>query len=539
MLHLGANRARSKVNVLKKVKVGGQWKLCPVIVEAGGKLRDRVQVNGRPEVHNEGLYYIEWREDSQRRRQSISNRNLVLEHARLKALELDAKKAGIAVEPNGIARIVPPAPPSTATADAPVERAPIQIDSTISATSLIFRGVESYLQELIRASVRSQLQSLGITVNATEANAASFPILGLQTASAVQSAAAIRGKQEIHAGGKTPVADAIEGHLRDIKPPQREQKTYDEYRLVLYKFRDNCEKKYLQDITRDDCLSFMRHLYSIGNEARTVFNRMGIVEQLLRLHGITGLLKRRDKPKFVANVREMYQPEDLQALFKACDPDERVLYTFFLLTGERDKEVRYTTWDDIDFTRKCVRVTAKKHLGFKPKDKEERENPVPSLLLTALREYKARQTGPNPHHLVFPTSRGRPDTKFENKLKRIACRSGLNCGHCESRHGNRCSQGPHCQKWYLHKFRHTFATTSLEHGVSIRTLQEWLGHSDLESTMVYLKLVRRRDIHQVLDTSQMAGIAAESLGLKTAVHANKQFHPQGNCLNSEAPDSGS
>jgi hypothetical protein len=38
------------------------------------------------------------REDDQRRRPSISNRSLVLEHARLKALELDAKKAGIAVE---------------------------------------------------------------------------------------------------------------------------------------------------------------------------------------------------------------------------------------------------------------------------------------------------------------------------------------------------------------------------------------------------------------------------------------------------------
>jgi len=28
MLHLGENQARNKVNVLKKVKVDGQWKLC-------------------------------------------------------------------------------------------------------------------------------------------------------------------------------------------------------------------------------------------------------------------------------------------------------------------------------------------------------------------------------------------------------------------------------------------------------------------------------------------------------------------------------
>lgn len=517
MLHLGENRARNKVNLLKKVKVEGQWKLCPVIVEPDGKLRDRVQVNGCTEVHSEGVYYIEWREDNQRRRQSISNRNQVLERARLKALELDAKKAGIAVEANATADTVPPNPPPTAITNSVFECHPIQIDSITNAAGLIFRSVESYLHEFIKASVRSQLQSLGITVNATESNPASLlPIPHTVTADAVPTEGAVTGERQIHSSSKTIIAEAIEAHLKDIKPPQREQKTYDEYRLVLYKFRDNCEKKYLQDINRDDCLSFMRHLYSIGNEARTVFNRMGIVEQLLRLHGITGLLKRRDKPKYVTNVREMYQPEDLQALFKACDPDEKVLYMFFLLTGERDKEVRHTSWDDIDFTRKCVRVTAKKHLGFKPKDKEEREIPVPSLLLAALKDYKARQAGSNPHHLAFPTANGRPDRKFENKLKKIACRSNLNCGHCESRHGNKCSEGPHCQKWYLHKFRHTFATTSLEHGVSIRTLQEWLGHSDLESTMIYLKLVRRKDIHQVLDTSQMAGIAAESLGLKTA-----------------------
>jgi len=282
--------------------------------------------------------------------------------------------------------------------------------------------------------------------------------------------------------------------------------------LVLYRFRDTCGKRFLEDLGRDDCLSFIRHLYSNGNEARTVFNRIGIVEQWLRLQGIAGLLKGRDKPKFVANVREMYQPEDLDALFRACTPDEKVPYLFFLLTGERDKEVRYTAWPDIDFNRKCVRVTAKKQLGFKPKDKEEREIPVPSSLLTVLKEYKARQSGQNPHNLVFPTSRGMPNKKFENRLKRIARRAGLNCGHCVSKHGNKCCEGPHCGKWFLHKFRHTFATTSLENGVSIRTLQEWLGHSDLASTMVYLKYVRRKDIHALLDKGALAGLATASIG---------------------------
>ena len=86
------------VNVLKKVKGEGRWKLCPVIVEPGGKLKDRVQVNGRAEVHNEGVYYIEWRANNRRLRQSVPNRNHVLERARLKALELNARKAGIQMD---------------------------------------------------------------------------------------------------------------------------------------------------------------------------------------------------------------------------------------------------------------------------------------------------------------------------------------------------------------------------------------------------------------------------------------------------------
>lgn len=143
MLHLGATKVRNQVNVLKKVKVEGQWKLCPVVVETDGKLKDRVQVNGSAEVHSEGVYYIEWREDGQRRRQSISNRNLVLEHAHLKAVELDARGAGIAVGANATANTVSPIPPPAAKSNSIAEHPRIEIDSITSAAGLIFRSIES------------------------------------------------------------------------------------------------------------------------------------------------------------------------------------------------------------------------------------------------------------------------------------------------------------------------------------------------------------------------------------------------------------
>ena len=528
---------RKRVNVLKRIKVEGQWKLCPAVIEPGGKLKDRVRVHGQIETHPEGSYFIEWREAGKRRRLYIPHRLQVLERARLKSLELEG-----AATPQQVART------GADHLSAPVTSAPPVLAPSLPgpggnlrlAVEGIITGVGTYLREL---TVMLEAASLNVQAHprsneftpASEPDPAelgSHPIERLslvpkpvlpsaQTATAMLSLAtqpiatppavplAQASEPSAPEAKQLSLADAVAAFLKNIEPPQREPKTYDEYRLVLHKFQAHCPKKILAEINRDDLLEFMRHLYSIGNEPYTIRNRIAIVEQVLKLNGITGLLHKRDKPVPVRTIREMYQPEDMEALFKACDPDERVRYMFFLLSGERDKEVRHSSWSDIDFNGQCVRVTAKKQLRFKPKDKEEREIPVPQPLMQLLRLYKARQSGENPHNLVFPTDKGKTDKKFENKLKRLAWRSGLNCGHCKSKYGNRCAEGPHCSKWGLHKFRHTFATASLESNVSIRTLQEWMGHSDIETTMIYLKFVKRKDIAQIIDRGQLGQLAAQ------------------------------
>jgi len=313
MLYLGENpSAKTRVNVLKKVKVNGAWKLCPVVVEPSGKLKDKVRINGRTEVHTEGIYYIEWRENQQRRRQAVLNRHEVLEQARLKALELDAKKAGIEVAASSPSIRATPPVLSHALPARPIS---FEQNGISSAVGVIFQSIQSYLQEVVDHVVESHLARLGLA--ATETTSRPLPALTSAPADLAQE------RTQQPSPPKTPqpdeskvlIANAIEAYLKNIEPPQRERKTYDEYRLVLHIFRDTCGKKYLHEIDRDDCLAFMRHLYSLGNEARTVYNRISVVQLLLKLNGITGLLQSRDKPKWVANLRKMYEPQDLEALF--------------------------------------------------------------------------------------------------------------------------------------------------------------------------------------------------------------------------------
>jgi integrase/recombinase XerD len=47
----------------------------------------------------------------------------------------------------------------------------------------------------------------------------------------------------------------------------------------------------------------------------------------------------------------------------------------------------------------------------------------------------------------------------------------------------------------------------LQDGIDIRTLQKWMGHRDIASTMVYLKGVRNRDIQARLKRGSLAAFA--------------------------------
>jgi len=300
---------------------------------------------------------------------------------------------------------------------------------------------------------------------------------------------------------------AIDQYLEYIRK-HRSLRTYRTYRPVLkVLFRNSYTKTYVDEVNRSDMLKFMSDCFDHGLVPRTVYDRLVTVLQLFKRHGYKSLVERSDWPNYVETIRPIYEPEEVAAMLRHADPGEAMLIKFCLATGFRDREIRYVTWRDVDFRNSLVRVTAKPLWRFKPKNYEERAVPVPAVLIEQLRELKERRDAAL-SDLVFPNTKGKPDSLHIEVVKRVAHRAKLNCGQCVTKHGNRCARGPYCQRYYLHKFRHTFATEHLRHGIDVRTLQGWMGHRDIQSTMVYLKGIQSKDALEKVNAGSLAAYVA-------------------------------
>jgi integrase len=268
--------------------------------------------------------------------------------------------------------------------------------------------------------------------------------------------------------GHRSVAAAIADFLDETKLTKK-PKTLAAYSTALAYFVESCHKLNLEEIDRKDLLKFHAFLRDEKQQApRSCWNKFANVMSFLKANGVRGLAKKNDWPRFTEEEPEIYEQEELDKLFAKCDAEERLWYEFFLMTGMREQEVMYAYWSDINLAASTVRVSHKPDRGWTPKAYKEREIPIPSKLAKSLKAWKAKAS--RDCNLLFPTTGCRPKLDFLDCLKAVAERAKLDA-----------------DGFWLHKFRATFATKCLWAGVDLRTVQQWLGHSDMESTMRYLK----------------------------------------------------
>lgn len=293
---------------------------------------------------------------------------------------------------------------------------------------------------------------------------------------------------------KPPLHVAVAKYLEQVEALKKPN-THRKYKAVLGRFLEFFrDRSTIDGISGEDLTRFVVALKKDHDlSANTVLHNTIIVAQFLKRHGRAGITRELQLPERITSLPKEYREEDLARFFAACHDTERALFSTFLLTGFREQEVMYLFWSDVNLTLRTVRVTAKPDLGFYPKRWEEREVPAPIELVEELKRYTRRTNCP----FVFPSPAGNREQHMLDHAKAVARRAGLDS-----------------TRFDLKTFRSTYATRMLRVGFDVRTVQHWMGHKSLETTMRYL--VPATDIHCKLDQVTIPSLKRKGIPRKRA-----------------------
>ena len=169
-------------------------------------------------------------------------------------------------------------------------------------------------------------------------------------------------------------------------------------------------------------------------------------------------------PKEKPSLPQVLSREELTQLFDSClNPKHRVMFRLLYSSGLRRGEIlRLTTDDLITKDGKCqIRINCSK--GSK-----DRYTVLSKKVLLELRQYylscRPKKYLFNGRYKGDPMTPGALRHALNAAVKRAAINKEVN----------------------LHILRHCFASHALEEGMNLKTLQYLLGHSTVQTTMVYL-----------------------------------------------------
>ena len=170
-------------------------------------------------------------------------------------------------------------------------------------------------------------------------------------------------------------------------------------------------------------------------------------------------IDRNDKLPVVLNASEV------KALIAACDLlKHRLLIGLCYGCGLRCAEVRNLTVAAVDTERQMVHVR-------QGKGNKDRCLPMGTMLARGIRDYIAAE---KPRKYLFE---GKDGNAYSQRGTQWAVSQAV-------------KKAGVVKEVSVHTLRHTYATHLLEQGVNILTIQELLGHAQIETTMVYLHLAR-------------------------------------------------
>ena len=187
---------------------------------------------------------------------------------------------------------------------------------------------------------------------------------------------------------------------------------------------------------------------------------------------ILGILRAQNERRLPA----VLSLEEVRSLFARIKTFHNYAYLSTVYScGLRLHEGLHLEVSDIDSSRMMIHV----HRGKGAKD---RYVALPQATLNLLRRYWLTHRHP---HLLFPAlgRSGRKATEAQTPMAKSSVQGAFRRAKFAAAIGKKGVA--------IHTLRHSYATHLLEAGVNLRTIQRYLGHAQLETTMLYLHLTQK------------------------------------------------
>lgn len=271
-------------------------------------------------------------------------------------------------------------------------------------------------------------------------------------------------------------------HLRDFL--ERKPSTVQDYESILGRAESALAGKFIDACRLGDIDNYILSMKAEGRSTKTICNH------LVFLHGLFTFAIKRDwaqsnpvaaveRPRATGpnpDIRHI-DLEELEALLAAIPDDplgriERPLYLTATMCGLRQGELIALRWQDVDRGAGVIRVRrnfTRGQFGTPKSRRSSRATPMPTRVggeLDLLARH-SRRTGTIELVFCHPDTGGPYDaSKLRKRFKAAVGTAGI-------------------RPIRFHDLRHTFGTRMAAAGAPLRNIQEWMGHCDHMTTLIY------------------------------------------------------
>jgi integrase/recombinase XerD len=257
------------------------------------------------------------------------------------------------------------------------------------------------------------------------------------------------------------------------------------YGRDLRKFEQYIEskKRDLKDITRDEIVDFLRSLYRLGLDSRSVARNLVALRHFFRFAQTENFVTEDpaanvEAPRFRMRLPTHLSLEEVNRLLSqpntktALGLRDRAMIEVLYSAGLRVSELVNLRLSDLQMESGCLRCIGKGN--------KERLVPMGRSAIAAVEAYlrTAREEllgGKSSPYLFL--------NRFGGRIGRIGFWKKL------ADYGKRAELR---MKLKPHVLRHSFATHLLEGGADLRSVQLMLGHADISTTQIYTHVVKER-----------------------------------------------